>query len=251
MEFLSNSQLLLREISELLPGAHAGELSHADVKFSLHECPGPDETARYEFSVNDNFVQTFPTLRDCLPAIQCYMQEAVAILTREFVFVHAGVVSWKGRTILIPGKSGSGKSTLVMALVDRGAAYYSDEYAVIDATGRVRPYLRPLHLKTAAGPQPVAIAFPACSAGSAADSSAAQPVGLILVTAYSAEAKWQPRLISPGDCLFALVANTLAIRCRPEHSLRALKQVSISARAFETGRSDACAVADTILGMVA
>ncbi len=41
----------------------------------------------------------------------------VADNSRELVFVHAGVVGWGGRAIVIPGRSFSGKTTLVAALV--------------------------------------------------------------------------------------------------------------------------------------
>jgi len=50
----------------------------------------------------------------------------VAELATHRVFVHAGVVGWKGQGIVIPGRSYSGKSTLVAELVRAGATYYSD-----------------------------------------------------------------------------------------------------------------------------
>ena len=40
----------------------------------------------------------------------------VAELAKQRVFVHAGVVGWKGKAIVIPGRSYSGKSTLVAEL---------------------------------------------------------------------------------------------------------------------------------------
>jgi len=57
----------------------------------------------------------------------------VAEGARSRVFVHAGVVGWRGGAILLPGRSLAGKSTLVDALIRAGATYYSDEYAVLDA----------------------------------------------------------------------------------------------------------------------
>ena len=45
-----------------------------------------------------------------------------------------------------------GQETLVAALVRAGATYYSDEYALIGADGRVRPYARDLSLRRARGP---------------------------------------------------------------------------------------------------
>src|SRR5262249_7648261 len=41
----------------------------------------------------------------------------------------------------------TGKSTLVAELVQRGAVYYSDEFAVLDDLGMVHPYRRPLVLR--------------------------------------------------------------------------------------------------------
>lgn len=64
-----------------------------------------------------------------------------------FVFVHAGVVVLNGRALVLPGRSFGGKSTLVKALVDQGAHYYSDEYAVLDAEGNLYPFPRPLMLR--------------------------------------------------------------------------------------------------------
>ena len=49
--------------------------------------------------------------------VESWDQLAVATLAKELVFVHAGVVGWRNRAIVIPGRSLSGKSTLVLALV--------------------------------------------------------------------------------------------------------------------------------------
>jgi hypothetical protein len=71
----------------------------------------------------------------------------VAELARRRVFVHAGVVGWSGKAIVLPGRSYSGKSSLVAELVRAGATYYSDEYAVFDARGRVHPFPKPLEMR--------------------------------------------------------------------------------------------------------
>src|SRR6266850_116074 len=71
----------------------------------------------------------------------------VAELAKHRVFVHAGVVGWKGKAIVIPGRSYSGKSTLVSELVKAGATYYSDEYAVFDLRGRVYPFPKALEMR--------------------------------------------------------------------------------------------------------
>ena len=68
------------------------------------------------------------------------LQLFVAEMARRRLFVHAGVVGWNGRAIVIPGRSFSGKTTLVGEMLRNGATYYSDEYAVFDSRGRVHPY---------------------------------------------------------------------------------------------------------------
>lgn len=65
----------------------------------------------------------------------------VANFAPEHVFVHAGVVSWNGKGLILPGRSFAGKTTLVAALVGAGCLYYSDEHALIAPSGP-RPALR-------------------------------------------------------------------------------------------------------------
>src|SRR5262249_26128145 len=89
---------------------------------------------------------------DLADAIQSFDQSlnlGIAERAPARIFVHAGVVGWRGRAIVIPGRSYSGKSTLVAALVRAGATYYSDEYAVLDSRGRVHPYPKPISLRQA------------------------------------------------------------------------------------------------------
>jgi hypothetical protein len=71
----------------------------------------------------------------------------VAEYAPDFVFVHAGVVAWQGRALLLPGVSHAGKSTLVAELVRAGATYYSDEFALLDSQGRVHPFARDLRIR--------------------------------------------------------------------------------------------------------
>src|SRR6185369_5569325 len=86
---------------------------------------------------------------DLLEQFESHLQLTVAEYAPRRVFVHAGVVGWKGKAILIPGLSFSGKSTLVAELLRAGATYYSDEYAVVDRNGRVHPYARKLRMRSA------------------------------------------------------------------------------------------------------
>ena len=49
------------------------------------------------------------TVQAALRAFEANVQLYVAEMSPEHVFVHAGVVSWRGRAILLPGRSFSGK----------------------------------------------------------------------------------------------------------------------------------------------
>jgi hypothetical protein len=66
----------------------------------------------------------------------------------EGVVIHAGLVSLRGRGVLLPGRPDAGKTTLVAALVRAGFAYLSDEAAIFDPeTGRFLAFPRPLGME--------------------------------------------------------------------------------------------------------
>ena len=118
-------------------------------------------------------------LEGALAAFESDMRLYIAERARRRVFVHAGVVAWRGRAIVIPGRSFSGKSRLVAALVRAGATYYSDEYAVFDDRGRVHPFPSPLSLRGEDGTPPTRHAPESLGA---AVGTAPLPVGLVAVS---------------------------------------------------------------------
>ena len=65
----------------------------------------------------------------------------------DMIFIHAGAVAYREETIVMPGKSFAGKTVLVAELVDSGATYYSDEFAVIDERGLIHPYAKGASLR--------------------------------------------------------------------------------------------------------
>jgi hypothetical protein len=61
--------------------------------------------------------------------------------TRDFLLLHAGAVARDGRVVMLPASPESGKSSLVIALLEAGFEYLSDELGAIDPlTGRVHPF---------------------------------------------------------------------------------------------------------------
>lgn len=160
------------------------------------------------------------------------------------VFVHAGVVGWRGKAIVVPGRSYSGKSTLVAELVKAGATYYSDEYAVFDARGKVHPYLKPLELRQEGSYKQEKMTVEELGGESG---EKPLPVGLVLMTQYKEGARWRPRKLSPGEGVLSLLSHTVSARRNPEKALATLRLVATSAEVLKGARGDARQLTRTIL----
>jgi hypothetical protein len=173
------------------------------------------------------------------------LRRAIAVSSPHHLFLHAGVVGWKGRAILIPGRSFSGKSTLVQALVAAGATYYSDEFAPVGDDGLVHAYRRPLALRMDGG------AFAASSTPAPrARGVKPLPVGLIVCTRYRESAVWAPHVLTAAEAAMELLANTIPIRARPRRALRLLKRLALGALAHRSERGEARDAAREILRMI-
>jgi len=173
---------------------------------------------------------------EVLEAFETNLQLYVAEMAPRRLFVHAGVVGWRGQAVLIPGRSFTGKTTLVAALVKAGATYYSDEYAVLDARGRVHPYARPLGIREHGALQR-ATKYPVSTLGGRAGSKPL-PVGLVIVSEYKAGARWRPRRLSPGKGALALLAHTVSARRQPGAALHTLQQLISRAPVLKSVRGE-------------
>lgn len=160
----------------------------------------------------------------------------VAELAHDRVFVHAGVVAWEGKAIVIPGRSFSGKSTLVAELLRAGATYYSDEYAVFDKRGRVHPFPKDLEMRTNGDWKQTRHAAESFGGRTGIKPI---PVGKILVTRYRTGSRWRPRQLSQGKAVLALLANTVSARRQPEKALATLQKVVAEAQTLHGIRGEA------------
>jgi len=163
---------------------------------------------------------------------------------RSRCFVHAGVVGWKGKAIVMPGQSYSGKTRLVKEFLAQGASYYSDEFAVFDRRGYVHAFPRPLGVREKDSDRQMRIPATtlSCSIG-------VQPlrVGLILITKYKAFASWRPRAISGGNGVLKLMANALSGRTNPSGTLACLAKAVPGAKVLFGCRGEAHDVVRMIL----
>jgi hypothetical protein len=183
-------------------------------------------------------------LQPCLDALEADLKLAVAATAPRRIFVHAGVVGFQGRAIVVPGRTFTGKSTLVAALVRAGATYYSDEFAVLDSRGRVHPFSKPLSIRTNGGYE--AEEVPVAALGGRAGSRAL-PVGLIAVAPYKEGTRWRPRRGSAMDGALALLRNALPVRLAPSRVLPTLRQASERALVLKGARGEADAIAESLL----
>lgn len=171
----------------------------------------------------------------------------VAELAKHRVFVHAGVVGWKGQAIVIPGRSYSGKSTLVAQLVRAGATYYSDEYAVLDSRGRVHPFSKPLELREQGEFTQTRVT--AAELGGQSGTKPL-PVGLVLMTQFKSGARWRPRKLTAGRGVLEMLFNTVSARRSPERALATLQRVAAQADVLKGVRGNATEVVDALLRRV-
>jgi len=163
-----------------------------------------------------------------LPSALRILQKEIHICvtehSRERVFIHAGVVAWKNRAIILPGSSHAGKSTLVWSLVQAGAVYYSDEYAVFDENGFIYPFPLPISLRMQNGERRMIMPDRAGAAPLAPD--------LIAFVRYRPGAIWRPHALTPAQTVLQLLRHSIAIRRNPAFVFPVLTKVSLKARSF-------------------
>jgi len=179
---------------------------------------------------------------DIAEAFEENLKWLVAEHSQRRVFIHAGVVGWRDRSIIIAGGPRSGKTALVRALVACGATYYSDEYAVLDGNN-VHPYRSRM---------PEWIADGGSVSYLLDDIRGVQPpkplpAGIVLFAPYQPGAVFKPKLISRGKSLLGLFKHSVAGQRRPEQVLRALDSVTRRCNALEGVRGDAHGVATYLL----
>lgn len=190
-----------------------------------------------EVSADGSLVGATDDAELALGVADAQIRARVALMAPDHVFVHAGVVAIHGRAVVMPGLTFAGKTTLVRALVQTGATYYSDEYAVLGTDGLVRPYAKALSIRSTDRAGRIA-ATPAASLGAI---TGTEPVrlGLAAITSYKPGAVLSPQPLNPGAAMLALLAHTIPARTRPGPAMAALKAALEGADAWQSDRGEA------------
>lgn len=213
-------------LPEHLPAMRTVTNDEADLFLEVRERHGRNELLGYEVWRADGSLLT--RAREMAPVAEIVANQLhfeIASRATDYVFVHAGVVSWNERAIVLPGRSMSGKTTLVTELLRCGATYYSDEYAIFDADGLVHPYTRRLRVRSGDG---------SASNRDARDFTSkigTEPIALGMVAALRFEegASLEIEPMNAGSAALALLDNTVRVRDEPAPSMRA---ASLAGEAF-------------------
>jgi len=207
----------------------------------------PASKARYDVfdgAARSGLGQRLPA---ALSTVAADLRRTLAERSPGLVFVHAGVVGWAGRAVVVPARSEAGKSSLVAGLVQAGAEYLSDEYAPLDADGVVHPYPQDIRLRVDG--EEVAVA-PRELGGSVANGP--MPVGAIVVTSFhQPSTRWRPRQAEPAEGAIALLKHAVAARSRPAEALAAVAAAARESTVLVGRRGDASDAAPAILRRLA
>ena len=182
-----------------------------------------------------------------IEALQTAVDEKAVRTLPHMVPVHAGVIVWNGAAALLPGGSGSGKTTLVAELLQKGAVYCSDEYALVDAEGRVHPYPRALLLRSDGGWRTPTLP----STLKAATAGGPAPVRLIVAVERVEGAQWNVRRISQSEALVLLLRNTPREMADSPEMLAPLRAAVSSAVCYEGVRGESAEAANRMIELLA
>src|SRR5229473_2772773 len=207
---VNDSAILKDLIARMPPGSKPASFAVVDHLYSIIGNRAKSESKVRRLSLGYWNLLRFARAREfdeVLEAFESHVQLTVAEYAPRRIFVHAGVVGWKDRAILIPGMSHSGKTTLVDMLIRAGATYYSDEYAVLDERGRVHPYPRALGMRS-----PNSFESKKVRAEDIGAAVGLKPlrVALVVSTNFKDGARWRPRPLSRGKGVLELMANTVS-----------------------------------------
>jgi hypothetical protein len=241
LRICTNSAELLERIEPLMPpGWERRPRSSTQHRVGLLE----EDNDIYSIYSESICTHDAPGKEYALMMMEAQLSAHVSLEATEFVFVHAGVVADGDRAIVMPGASFAGKTTLVRALVEAGAVYYSDEFAVLDEAGRVHPYARPLSFRPPDDGLPVELQVD--ELGGVAGTGPLR-VGLVIATSYVPGGEWQPRELSPGAGVLAMLEHTVPAQVRPEQTMRVLRKAMEGAVALEGERDEADEFAGVLL----
>jgi len=246
----TNAPAILERLRGCLPpGWRPSRSAVVDELFSVWVDPGDVATRPSRVYVGASRRARTRDLRHALAVLESELRQSLAARSKHRTFVHAGVVGWRGQAMVVPGRSRSGKTTLVAELVRAGAAYLSDEFAIIDARGRVHPFAKPLSIRGAGGCD-LHVSRPSAEDLGGRAGTRPLPIGLVVLATHEPGAEWRPQTLTAGQAVIEMLAHTVPARLRPAASLQALERAVARAVVLKGERGEARALAPHLLQLL-
>jgi hypothetical protein len=222
-----------------------GEASHPKCVFSVVFSSNGDET--WVLNRNGRRVARCRSEAHLLEIFESQVALSVAKSATECIFVHCGVVGWRGKAILIPGHTCYGKTTLVRHFLEAGAAYYSDEFAILDSAGKVHPYARPLQIRHQPGSlKQTAVTMEELGAAGGVGRESIEPA-LLLCCRYREGGRWRPEELTPGVAALELLRYSFTAYRSMEAAFRAASESASRLSAWRGARGEAHEVVEWAL----
>lgn len=243
----SNEKSFFEEMLERIPRALPNGFNSIKTGETDHQIfvKVNKNSTKYKLLRNEEKLVESASRETALDSFESYLRLTVAEFASKHIFVHAGVIAWKGKAIILPAYSFHGKTTLVAELIKRGAIYFSDEYAVLDEEGLVYPFPKMLSLRGIIDDYRQ-VDFSPESLGAIVGVEPAQ-AGLIFITEYKPNARWRPKRLSSGEGIMELLKHTVSIRQNPKFSLKVLKKTASRGIIAKSKRGEAKIFADKLL----
>ncbi|HZZ38462.1 MAG TPA: hypothetical protein VFE06_04965 [Acidobacteriaceae bacterium] len=203
-----------------------------------------ENETRYQLLADNRLLSDAEPLDFSLQQLSSRLTIHVAEFAPDYVFLHAGVVAWQDRALLLPGFSHAGKSTLVAELVRAGATYYSDEFALLDPEGYVHPFTRTLQMRKPGCSEQTPLPLAQLNGRPGINPL---PVALIVFTEFAEGALWHPEALPAGRAALEMLLHAVPVQRTPARVLTTLTATVRNATAWRSKRSEAPATARTLL----
>ncbi len=188
------------------------------------------------FELDGEFLGDNPNRRGFYHYFGARVKLIVAEHAKDHIFIHAGVIGWKGKGVLFPADSFQGKTTLIAELIKRGATYYSDDYAVLDLNGLVHPFARRLSMRDR---ENVAIRREVAPTSlGAAVGDEPLSVDAVILTYFKSNGRWKPKRLTPGLGLMEIIPFTIPLKTNTNSALAVLKSIANRAIIAKSSRND-------------
>jgi len=237
----ASSAALLAQMRQRAP--HAADLNDRPTAGAAHFTV-VQSSESYRLIIDEAPIAEAADLAPLLDQLARGLMVHVANHAPDRVFIHAGVVGWRGRALLLPGRSFAGKTTLVAELMRAGAVYYSDEYAVLDDLGRVHPYARDLQMRLDRDALQASVPVAQLNGRTGIDSL---PVSLVVFTEYVEGSQWRPEPVSPGMAALEMLRHAIPVQRTPARVMAVLAKAMEAATALRSPRGEASPAASCIL----